>query len=55
MHPEGMANRPPPCRGIEPMTLRATEFADPGGEMTYLHPLDPNDERLVDDELLRVQ
>ena len=45
----------PPRRDIEPMTLRATEFADPEGETTYLHPLDPNDERLVDDELLGAQ
>ena len=33
--------------------VRATEFADPDGEMTYFALLNPNDERLVDDELIK--
>ena len=35
-----------------PMGLLATEFADPEGETTYLHLLDPHDERVVEDDLV---
>ena len=60
VRPEGLACRVrafrpdlPPASAKADLELLLTEFADPGGEATFLLVPDPGAGELVDDELIR--